>query len=431
MRKSLHLAWSLIRIPHLAISLFLFPLIMSLLLVFVQLVATGVLLKASSVESATTQLATKRREEFSAIRRVLFGSPDLRPALRVCRWMHAPGDVENEHPPDADCAPDRLDVALHVPDPASFDPSRYYDLFSGQVDRLHLCKSCRPDVVVKIDSVGGARSEVYSVYGLGVLSLPYTKNEVRDQKIQLMRNIGDIQNSLGDLHFYLPDVEGGIGISQLKSSIPFTLNVGMLVLIALWLALRAHRRVLDYFSHNNVLLPLVAACGKGNFYTALWALTLLRVGCFLCASVPLVFLGLEDIAGPSVFSNLEISSWQIGMWVVALIAAFGLATVIASIAELKHRHNVLSFAYKFIPIVIALAGAAVWGGSFIFPTDSMATVRLWISAVPVIGMTPIFLAPIIKLPLAPLLVHTACSIVLLKWALAHNARWFAAHLEAV
>jgi hypothetical protein len=61
----------------------------------------------------------------------------------------------------------------------------------------------------------------------------------------------------------------------------------------------------------------------------------------------------------------------------------------------------------------------------------MATVRLWISAVPVIGMTPIFLAPIIKLPLAPLLVHTACSIVLLKWALAHNARWFAAHLEAV
>jgi hypothetical protein len=431
MRKSLHLALSLIQIPHLAVSLFLFPLLIGLIIVFVQLVATGLLVKVSSMESSASQLMMKRREEHSTVRRILYGSPELRPPLKVCRWIAESGGTDGEVPPDDDCAPDRLDVALHVSDPASFDPAKYYNLFLGQVDRLHLCHSCRPDVVITIDSSAVASSEAYSVYGLGVLSLPYAKSEVRDQKLQLMRNINDIKKSFGSLHLHLPDVEGGIGLSQLQSSMPFTLNVGLLVLIALWLALRAHRRVLDYFSHNNVLLPLVAACGKGRFYTALWMLTLLRVGCFLVASIPMVFFGLKDIAGPDVFRNLEITMWQLLIWLLALIATLGLATVVASIAELKHRHSLLSIAYKFIPILIALVGAAVWGGSFVFPTDAMATFRLWLSAVPIVGMTPIFLAPIIKLPLLPLLIHAACSVVLLKWALVYNARWFAAHLEEV
>jgi hypothetical protein len=412
----------------LAISLFLFPLLISLVLVFVQLVATGLLVKASSIETATSQLATKRQAELSVVRRILYGSSDLRPPLKVCRWIE---DSGREYPPESDCDPDRLDVAINVSDPTSFDPSKYKELFNGQVDRLHVCRACQPDVVITVDSSGIARSEIHSVYGLIVLSLPYTKHDVRDQKIQLMRNISEIKKSFGELHLHLPDVEGGIGVSQLQGSMPFTLNIGLLVLIALWLALRAHRRVLDYFSHNNVLLPLVAACGKGRFYTALWMLTFLRVGCFLCASIPMVFFGLKDIAGPKVFETLELPIWQLLTWLLVLIVAFGLATVIASIAELKHRHSVLSFTYKVMPILIALIGAAIWGGTFILPTDSMATLRLWLSAIPIVGMTPIFLAPIIKLPLLPLLVHGACSVVLLKWALMHNARWFAAHLEEV
>ncbi len=428
MRKSLHLALSLIRIPHLAISLFLFPLLISLVLVFVQLVATGLLVKASSLETATSHIATKRQADLSTIRRILYGSANLRSTVKICRWID---DVEGERPPDSECAPDRLDVAINVSDPSSFDPSKYVELFNGQVDRLHVCRTCQPDVVIAVDSSGVARSEIYSMYGMLVLSLPYTKSDLRDQKIQLMRNISDVKKSFGELHLHLPDVDGGIGVSQLQGSVPFTLNIGLLVLIGLWLALRAHRRVLDYFSHNNVLLPLVAACGKGPFYTALWMLTLLRVGCFLGASIPMVFFGLKDIAGPKVFETLEMPLWQLVVWLLVLITAFGLATVIASIAELKHRHSVLSFAYKVMPILIALFGAAMWGGSFILPTNSMATLRLWLSAVPVVGMTPIFLAPIIKLPLIPLLIHGACSVILLKWALTHNARWFAAHLEEV
>jgi hypothetical protein len=428
MRKSLHLALSLIRIPHLAISLFLFPLLISLVLVFVQLVVTGLLLKASSIETVTSQLTTKREAELSMVRRILYGSPDLRPPIRVCRWN---GDPDDERPAESECSPDRLDVAINVSEPSSFDPSKYVELFNGQVDRLHVCHSCQPDVVIAVDSSGIARSEIYSVYGLVVLSLPYAKSDVRDQKIQLMRNISDIKKSFGELHLHLPDVAGGIGVSQLQGSMPFTLNIGLLVLMALWLALRAHRRVLDYFSQNNVLLPLVAACGKGRFYSALWMLTLLRVGCFLCASIPMVFFGLKDIAGPDIFRSLEVSTLQILSWLFVLVSTFGLATVIASIAELKHRHSVLSFSYKVMPILIAILGAVLWGATFIFPTDAMATLRMWLAAIPIIGMTPIFLAPIIKLPVLPLLIHGVCSVVLLKWALAHNARWFAAHLEEV
>lgn len=431
MRKAIHLTLSLIRIPHLAVSLFLFPLLISLGLVVIQLVVTGVLLKASSLEAPQSLLANQHPDESSLLRRILYGSPEPRQVLRVCRWVSAAQDGVHEDPPNTDCAPDRLDVALRVVDPGTFDPSRYVELFSGQVDRLHVCKSCQPDAVITIDSAGRPRSEVYSVYALGVLSLAYSKGEVRDQRSQLRRNIGDITKSFGELHLHLPDVEGGIGISQLRSSVPFTLNVGFLVLIALWLALRAHRKVLDYFSHNNVLLPLVAACGKGRFYAALWMLTVLRVGSFLLASVPMVFFGLQDIAGPDVFRVLEMPVWWLLIWTAALVLAFGLATVVASIAELKHRHSVLSLCYKVMPILVALIGTIVWSGSFVLPTESMATLRVWLSAIPIVGMTPIFLAPIIKLPLVPLLVHMVLCFALLRWALWHNAQWFAAHLEEV
>lgn len=427
LRASLHLAFCLMRIPHLALSLFAFPLVISVLIVWCQLVVTGLALKAFENQEARYSVQGEPPPDFSLMRYLLYGSGELRPAPLVCRWVqHAGGE---EVPPDQACAPDRLDVALHVAEPAAFSADEYVELFSGQVDRVHLCKTCEPDIVIDLLKGQKPTSKASSMFGLGVLSLPFTK---RDQLlVQRLRLMTATLDALGDLRLMVPDVPNGIAISQLRSSLPFAINIAVLVLISLWLALRAHRKVLDYFSRNDVLLPLAAACGKGKFYAALWILTLARVACFLCASVPLVFFGLRDVGGTDIFNGLEIGFADALVWLVSLSSTFALATIIASISELKHRHNLVSLLYKFVPITLAGLGALVWFLTFILPGEFMATVRVGLAAIPIVGISPILLGPVIKLPQAVMMLHAALAIFLVWRALKGNARWFAAHLEEV
>jgi hypothetical protein len=230
---------------------------------------------------------------------------------------------------------------------------------------------------------------------------------------------------------HIPEISEAIGISSLKGTLPITTNIALLVVIALWLALKAHRKVLDYFSRNDVLLPLAAACGKQAFYSAIWILTLFRVGCFLGASIPLMYFGLDDIFSSNVGIDLSFSLAHGAAWLVALVSALGLATVIASIAELKHRHSLLSVSYRVLPLLGAFFGAMVWGASFIMPLHACGVFRLIVSALPIVGIAPILVAPVTGLPYAPMMIHAVLAIIGLTWLLKRNARWFAAHLEEV
>ena len=51
MIKACRLAWSLIRIPHVTFTLFLFPMIGSLLLVLGQLIGTGIVVRSVSADA--------------------------------------------------------------------------------------------------------------------------------------------------------------------------------------------------------------------------------------------------------------------------------------------------------------------------------------------------------------------------------------------
>jgi hypothetical protein len=336
-----------------------------------------------------------------------------------------------ELPPDPGCAPDRLDVAIHVPDPESFDSRGFQKLFQGHIDRLHICRGCHPDVIITPHSNGESASEAHSLFGLSILFLPYSNKDLIDQRTAVKEAYDHIQRSIGSITMHIPEISDAIGISSLKETLPITSNIALLVVIALWLALKAHRKVLDYFSHNDVLLPLAAACGKQSFYSAIWILTLFRVGCFLGASIPLMYLGLNDIFSSS--SRIDVSFALVHgiTWLVALVAALGLATVVASIAELKHRHSFLSLSYRILPILGAFLGALAWGLSFIMPLHSCGVFRLIVSALPIVGIAPILVAPVTGLPYLPMVTHAAGATIGVVWLLKHNARWFAAHLEEV
>lgn len=429
MGRALHIALALLRIPHLALSLFAFPLILSIIIVCAQILITGAVVQMVSSSSASIAAATPSQNNFHIARWLIYGSGATRPPLKVCRWQIRDGV---ELPPDSDCAPDRLDIAIHVPNPESYDVSTFAHLFDGHVDRLHVCETCAPDVIITPQPRGKTSSTARSVFGLTLLFLPYSNKTVGDRRIALHSAIDNIQEALGSVSMHIPEISDAVGISSLKGTLPIAANVALLVIIALWLALRAHRKVLDYFSRNDVLLPLAATCGRNTFYSAIWVLTLLRVGCFLCASIPLMYVGLADILSTNV-KGLEFpfSLSTSLVWLVALISTLSFATVIASIAELQHRHALLSVAYRFLPLVGAFLGALVWGGSFILPYSSLGTFRLVFSSLPVVGITPILLAPITNLSWIPMIIHAGLASLALLWMLRRNARWFAAHLEEV
>lgn len=426
MKAAFRLAWSLIRIRHLMFSLFFLPLLCSVLLVFGQLVVTGMFLNAATSDVEGTEVPEK---EDNAVRFLLYGSGEQRPPLKVCRWIPNPLDPSREIAPTRDCSADSLDVAINVDNPDAFVADRYVDIFEGQIDRLHICKRCSPNAVIRVASDGEISTRASSVYALAVLSLTLApKREVREEQRDHLKQI---RENLGDILFFMPDSKDLVLMSPKNGAIAFTANIVPLVIIALWLAVRAHRKVLDYFSNNNVLLPLVAATGKRTFYSALWILTALRVGCFLAASLPILYFGLLDIKGDDAFESLHGHTLLIGVWLCAAVSAVALSTIVTSIADLKHRQEWYTFVYRYVPIVIALGGSFAWGASFIIPNHAMALVRNTILSIPVLGLGPLFVAPITLPATMFVAIHAMISVVCMYIIVRRNARWFGAHLEEI
>lgn len=435
MLRALRLVWSLVGIPHLTISLFLVPTAVSLGVVFVQLVTTGIVVKSLSADMHVVggKMQEQPRRDARVLRNILYGSRQPQAPLRICRWNHDSASVTGESPPSPDCYPDRLDVAINADDPQSVDVEKYRTWFEGEVERLHVCRSCQPDVVVSLGKNGAATTRVRSVYGLGVLFLAVTKKDSKllDQRAEYLQVVGGFQDSIGRMLMFIPEADGFVEVGASNAFFPFTVNVVLVVMIAVWLALRAHRKVLEYFSQNGVLLPLVAATGKRSFYAAVWMLTGARVSCFLLGSVPMLYYGLRDISGKGVFESFRPVVGMLLLWGAVLVTTLGFLTTIASIADLKHRDSFFSFLYRYLPFAVAIVGAFLWVGSFIFVADWAATCRLILSSTPIVGLLPLLVAPILQLPLWVLAVHGSASLLALIFLLRANSTWFAAHLEEV
>jgi hypothetical protein len=431
MIRALHIAWALVRVPNLTRHLFLFPILVSLIIVLAQLVTTGLFFKAASHSTLWQRDSTAEKEvdDTNPLRMLLYGRGERRGPLTVCRWVPREDNPTRERPPHSNCKADSLDVALNVPNPQEFVVDDYVSIFEGQIDRLHVCKSCAPDAIIAIDDSGVTHTKSYSMWGIAVLSLAFLPRE--SLRIERLDTIELTRHLLGPVSLFMPESGRLIDIRVTNPALAFTVNVVPLIIIALWLAVRAHGKVLDYFSKNNVLLPLVAATGKRAFYGALWILTGVRVGCFLAASVPLVYVGLQSFAGEGIYQEISGRGLVLLSWFAAVVPAVGLSTMIASIADLKHRHSMAGFVYRYVPIVMALVGGAVWGFTFVFPNYSAGVVRSVITALPVVGLIPVFIASVTEPPLVSLLLHSVLSLGVLIALMRVNMRWFAAHLEDV
>lgn len=421
----LRIALSFLRVPQLFVYLLLFPLLIGLFLVVAQLLITGFVLTSLK---RTPHHIEERQQLFnstSLARRLLLGD-NLPSEPLICLWRGTNG---KERPPSAECAPSKLDVALKSRRPHTIDPTPYLPLFAGQVARLHLCSSCTPDITIDLDTVPPT-STVRSVWGGLIWNLSMVNASFRDRAMLVAKDTEQRDGLLGTLVLSLPGLTRSTQLTGSRNLFALVFNIATLVLVSLWLALKAHRKVLNYFASNGALLPMVAATGRGNFYTALWLLTVFRVCAFLVASIPAIGITLRALFRDDGFNLAAvIAPRAFCLWLVAISASFALATIFASVADLKHRHLLFSFSYRFAPLILSLFGSVVWGASFLFESNAAILVQQVIASIPIVGMAPVLLFPIFQIVEVTLLIHAGLATIGLIVVMRLNARWFAAHLE--
>lgn len=429
--RTARIIFALLRVPSLFSSLLLFPLLGSLLIVILQLSVSGSAIRYIQDENRIITAKEKQSDDkdWQFLRVLLYGNGRPLQSSQICIWKQDPINSSLELPPSPECNPDRLDVALHVADGMTVDTQEYLRLINGNSSRLHLCKTCSPDLELFVEASGN-RVKAHSAYGLMLYGLLILDKEIQDQYLSLKTQKQSLKEKFGAVSFVSPDLKAPVQISSLEISLILIANIAAMVVIALWLGLKAHRKVLDYFSKSGALLPMVAATGKTPFYLAMWGITLLRVGLFLLASIPLFFIMLGTASGEdgirSVFgANLAHSL----LWLLALLSSMGLATLVASISDLKGRHQFWSFLYRIIPLFISALGIFLWGLSFLSISPSAGIFRNLLLAIPVIGIGPIIIAPVVQPEFYILLIHSFLSSLLIWILLRKNARWFAAHLE--
>ena len=420
------LTLALIRIPRLFVSLFLFPILLSIGVVYGQLLVTGLYLRLSTQGSSEIEQNIEFTQHNNPVRWMIYGSGEPRPQIKICRWVL---DGQNEVPPsDPECAPQALDVAINVPNPATYDPARYVTLFNENFERLHICLNCAPHLRIKV-LPNKNESDVRSIWSLALLSISKRGSETQQRLLANWKAIEVHAGLIGNLQFYAAGYTKPLAITAAPRTISLVITVASLVAIALWLSLKAHRRILEYFVRSGALLPMVAACGKRTFYGSLWMLTILRVFVFLAAAVPISIFTLLEMNQGDNLPFVHDAPITAVFWLVAICSGLSLATVVGSIADLKQRHAILGFTYRYLPLLAAVFGSLIWCLTFLSPAEITGTVRSLIAATPILGIMPLLTVPLFTPPTWVVITHAFGAAVLTLILLRKNSAWFAAHLE--
>lgn len=423
--RSLKIVAALLRVPQLFVMLILFPLLLSIILIFVQFAVSQLLVSSTKVDSKSVAEATAYFNKKSFTRFIVYGSYESLQSIEICRWTMKNGV---EVPPGRRCVPDRLDLAIRTDSPATFNVEPYLELVEGNFERVHICSSCEPDIIIFPNTEGRITTETRSVFGLALLKMARYNETVVEGYVSAAKNIGNVHAMLGDIQLSFPGFRSPIPVTHAPQFVGIILNIAGMIIISLWLALKAHRRVLDYFSKSGALMPLVVATGGGAFYTALWILTFVRVAAFLLAVLPWTLLSItvisRELPPETLFTN---DIMEFSLWVVTLAASFGLATLLASVADLKSRHTFVGWVYRYFPMFLCALGALLWVLLFLF--EGAYFIRDIISSMPVVGSLPILLAPLFKPRMDVLCLHLLLSTLLVIVIMRYNTKWFAAHLE--
>lgn len=416
------LAFSLIRVPRLFVSLLLWPLIIGLSIAILQALSSSVYF---GVVTETSQQAAERIDSDSAgdkwLRLQLFDSTANLGKLEVCVWA-------DKH----QCKIKAHDVVIRTNEPKKFKYHDYIKLFEGSTRTLHICENCSSEVVITIKP-GDNRSDIHSLPGLGILMLTDSTSSVQAGKhfVEARKTWEHLRDISGTVYLHPDGLDEPINMTQATKTMLLIMNTALITVIALWLSLKGHRKVLDYFSSNGALLPLVAACGKNTFYTALWIITILRVSLFLFASLPATIFVYSQAVPAETLKVFVRSAPDFILWLAALISSLCCLALVASIAELKQRHSWVSLLYRYVPLALCMIGSIAWFYAIFSSSPYTKEIQIVISSLPIIGISPILTSPLFNLNSTVVAAHSLLATCLVIILLRVNSRWFAAHLEEI
>ncbi len=428
--RPLILAFSFIRVPKLFVSLLFWPMVMGVLLALGQAVMSSAYmgLVTESPQDFEKRFY-KETSEHKWLRTTLYGSPDLLPAIEVCRWSTINGV---EQAPGEGCLLEATDVVVRTDNPESFNASEFETFFTGTTRRLHLCRTCSSNIVIQ-ESSDGRTSDVFGLHALGVYILTDSEvnNRMGEHYVAAKSELNKLRDIGGTILLHPAGSEQSINITQASKIMVLILNTAAITIIVLWLSLKGHRKVLQYFARNGALLPLVAACGKNTFYAALWIITLLRVALFLLAVIPATVVVYSRAVPQETLDIFIKSGPEFVLWVTGIVASLSCLAIIASIAELKQRHSWVSFLYRYVPIALCFFGSIVWLIALFTEGPVAKIVQNVIAAIPVIGISPMIISPLFTVNVNIIAVHCVLAGVMVVVLMRHNSQWFAAHLEEI
>lgn len=425
------ICYAFLRIPRISLTLLLGPLLIGFLLVVFQLFVTMAYSGPNIKTADQMEEEFAGRKDYNPIRHFLYENDGKElDEIKVCRWqMH-----EGRELPLVGCEPKGYDIAIHTDDPATFDVSAYVESYRGSVEKLHVCKnSCQTSIV--IDHHGDdTKSSIYSPYAMLIYVMAKMDNDDRNQaKLKARKSNEDFEELNGKMTLFAPGYAQPILISGLSKNLALSLNIAVFLAASLWLALKSHRKVLEYFGRNGALMPLVASCGNKTFYLAIWYISLCRVFFFFLPTLPVngyVLYYAVNSAGMNT-SLFERPLYCLS-WIVSSTAALAFITILGSIADLKHRVPFLFIIYKYMPIILCLSGFVLWCLSILLGSSSAINLARDIaSAMPILGLGPLLFAPVTMLSSETMLIQALLSIVLSSVLVRRNVRWFAAHLDEV
>jgi hypothetical protein len=364
------------------------------------------------------------------LREKLFDSTGQIGPLSLCRWQTVNG-IESQ-PTSANCKLEAYDVVLRPSGMTEEKINSYLSYFEGSTRRIHLCQSCQSKIVIE-QTEKGIVSDVHGFVALAIYNLSdnSASAKISSHYADARDQMEEIKNITGTVRLHPDGFPHPLNMTEATKTMLLIFNTSLITIIALWLSLKGHRKVLDYFARNGALLPLVAACGKKTFYASLWIITLIRVGFFLLAALPATVVMYVKTVPDDTLAEFMGSPLEFLLYLCGIITSLSCLAIIASIAELKHRHTWLSFLYRYVPLSLAFLGTIVWFICIFTAGDTSAIIQKVIACIPIIGISPILVSPLFELHSDIIAVHSSIASILVILMLKVNSQWFAAHLEEI
>ena len=359
---------------------------------------------------------------------LIYGKATLPEVPEVCRWTSVNGE---EVAPSASCKTEEFDVVLRAPTP-DFDITPFIKYFSGATKRLHICDTCKSDIVLDFPD-GVTTSHVFSLKAVGVFVIAQENrnSDVNAFFMQAKLKAQQLEDLTGTVLLQARGMDNAMDMTHATAVMVFVINTCMMIVASLWLTLNGYRKVLRCFAENNALLPLVSVCGKWEFYLSIWIITLARVSLFLFVSIPMAFIAYRA-AVPEETRQLFMPNRTVFFaWLFAVSSSLALVTVVASLSELLRRHSFFSVVYRYVPLFLVVSGTLLWAYSMVTGNPALLNFQKGMIFVPIIGLSPVILTPIISQPVIALLTHGVFACCLVWVLLRRHATWFAAHLEEV